>query len=75
MESGWDPEVKRFLRKILNTVSIGLLWMMAMVFAGLYFELGIPGDKPVAYNIIFYVLALATLAMLLRYYYKLWNDK
>ena len=73
MEQGWDPEVKRFLRKILNTVSIGLLWMMAMVFAGLYFELGIPGGKPIALTIIFYIVAVVTLAMLIYYYYKLWK--
>ena len=40
MERGWDPEVKRYLKKIIQTISWGLLWLMAGVTGGIYFELG-----------------------------------
>ncbi len=73
MESGWDPEVKNFFKKILNSVSLGLLWLMAFVTAGLYFKLAFADDNPVLYTIIFYIIAGTTFLCLLYYYYKLWK--
>ena len=73
MEQGWDPEVKRYFRKIINSFSFGLLWMMAVLTAGIYFKLGMVGERPLYAVIIFYVLAAASLALLLRYYYKTWG--
>jgi tellurite resistance protein TehA-like permease len=73
MESGWDPEVKRFFVKIMNSIAFGLMWMMACVTAGLYFELGFITGKPTISNIIFYVCAIGSLFFLLRYLYKIWK--
>ena len=75
MESGWDPEVKKYFRKILNSISLGLLWMMAMVTMGIYFQLAYKGDKPIIGTIIFYVVLVGTLFLLLYYYYKTWKRK
>ena len=52
MEQGWDPEVKKYFVKILNSISIGLLWLMAMVTAGLYFQLGYRTNKPAFFNVL-----------------------
>jgi FtsH-binding integral membrane protein len=71
MERGWDPEVKKYFRKVLNSISLGLLWMMAMVTAGLYFELAY--GKGI-YTIIFYVMLVASLVALLWKYYKMWKS-
>jgi len=38
MEQGWDPEVTKYFRKIINTIFIGLLWLMAVLTAGLYYR-------------------------------------
>lgn len=73
MEQGWDPEVARFFRKILHTISYGLIWMMSTATAGLYFELGYRNGKPLIYVIIFYICVAGTLFLLLRYYYRLWK--
>lgn len=73
MEQGWDPEVKKFFRKILSTLSWGLLWMISISMC-LYFNLGGGGERPLYAVIIFYVLAVATLFLLLRYYYRTWKD-
>jgi hypothetical protein len=73
MESGWDPEIKKYFKKVLNSISIGLIWLMAMVTAGLYFGLAYADGKPVIYTIIFYILAAGTFAALLFYYYKTWK--
>jgi uncharacterized membrane protein YedE/YeeE len=73
MEQGWDPEVKKFFQKIISSISFGLLWMMGTVMAGLYYRLAYRSDVPVIAVILFYVVAVSTLILLLRYYYRLWK--
>jgi hypothetical protein len=73
MESGWDPDVKRYFRKILNTISYGLIWMMSAVAAGLYFKLAIPGERPLYAVVIFYIVLVITFFFLLRYFYSTWK--
>jgi FtsH-binding integral membrane protein len=72
-EQGWDPEVKKFFHKIISSFSFGLLWMMGTMAAGLYYGLAYRKDIPVIGVILFYVVAIATLILLLRYYYRLWR--
>lgn len=74
MEQGWDPEVKRFFRKIISSLSYGLLWMMTMATAGIYFKLGTRENSPLFAVILFYAGAIISLFFLLRYYYKTWKD-
>lgn len=71
MEQGWDPEVKRFFLKIINSIAIGLLWLMAALTAGLYF--GLAYHSNIVYIILFYVGLIVSLAFLLRYYYRMWK--
>ena len=73
MEQGWDPEVKRYFRKIIFSFSYGLLWLVSGVTAGLYFGLGFRNDVPVIFNILFYVFLSLSLFLLLRYYYRVWR--
>lgn len=75
MESGWDPEVKKYFRKILNSISLGLLWMMAMVTMGIYFQLAYTGDKPLIGTVIFYFILVVSLMLLLYYYYRTWKKR
>ena len=53
MQPNWDPDVKKFLLKVLNSVSLVLLWMMASATAGIYFELAYTNGRPVVYTILF----------------------
>lgn len=73
MESGWDPDVKKYFRKVLNSISWGLIWMMAMVTAGIYFQFGDSGQHPLIFTILFYVILLGSLLLLLYYYYRTWR--
>ncbi|HEX7903106.1 MAG TPA: hypothetical protein VF487_04435 [Chitinophagaceae bacterium] len=74
MEQGWDPDVKKYFIKVLNSISMGLLWLMAMVTAGLYFGLAYSAEgRPVIYTIIFYIMLVATLLLLILYYYRTWK--
>jgi hypothetical protein len=74
MEQGWDPDVKKFLLKVLNSISLVLFWMMACATAGIYFELGYTIGKPVIYPILFYSFMAITLFLLIRHLIKLWNQ-
>jgi hypothetical protein len=71
MEQGWDPEMKKFLRKILNTIAYGLLWMMTGLTAGFYF--GLAYHSNLFYTTAFYIFFSLSLFLLLRYYYRSWR--
>jgi len=74
MEQGWDPDVKKYFIKVLNSISMGLLWLMAMVTAGLYFGLAYATEgRPFIYTILFYIMMVATLSLLILYYYRTWK--
>ena len=74
MEQGWDPEVKKYFRKIINTISFGLIWLMSCATAGLYFKLAYRDGKPMLYVILYYAGLIITLFFLLRYYYRIWKN-
>jgi hypothetical protein len=74
MEHGWDPEVKKYFQKILNTIFVGLLWMVAVATAGIRYELAWQTAEKSSISVyIFYAIAVITFLLLLRYYYKLWK--
>jgi hypothetical protein len=74
MQPNWDPDVKKFLLKVLNSVSMVLLWMIACATAGIYFELGYTDGKPVIYTILFYAGMVITFVLLILYLYNKWKD-
>jgi hypothetical protein len=73
--SGMDPEVRHYFKKIINSISFGVMWLMIVVAGGLFFDLGGLKNGVEWYNIIFYVLAIVSLALLLFYYYRTWTKK
>lgn len=75
MQPNWDPGVKKFFVKILNSIALGLFWMMACSTAGIYYELGYTNGKPVIYTILFYAGMLISLFFLIRYLYKTWKSE
>ncbi len=74
MEPSNDPGVKKFFIKILNSICMGLFWMMACATAGIYYKLGYLNGKPLIYTILFYAGMLISLSLLIRYLYKIWKD-
>jgi lysophospholipid acyltransferase (LPLAT)-like uncharacterized protein len=73
MEQGWDPDVKKFFLKVLNSLFFGLLWLMAITTAGLYYGLAFSNGQPFIYTFLFYAGMLISLFFLLRYYYRTWK--
>jgi hypothetical protein len=75
MERGWDPEIKKYFLRIIKSVSMGLMWLMACIAAGLYYELAYTGSgTPLIYVIIYYLCAAASFVWLLIYLYRLWKN-
>ena len=72
-QQGWDPEVSHYFRKLLSSISVGLIWMMSMVGIGLYAGLAYSSNYPGYVHLLFYVLFAATLFLLLRFLYRKWR--
>lgn len=72
---GWDPDVRDFFRKILNCFSLGALWLLGISTLGLFLKLAFIRDGVRWYNIVFYVVFLASLSLLLRYFYRVWRRR
>jgi hypothetical protein len=75
MEQGWDPDIKRFFLKILNSICFGLLWLLACATAGIYYGLAYTSGKPLIDTVLFYAGMGGTLFLLLRYYYHTWKSR
>ncbi len=71
---GIDPQVKKYFKKILSSFSYGVLWMLAMSTAGLYFGLALIDEHLRWYNVLFYFLFLISILLLIRFFYKTWKD-
>jgi hypothetical protein len=73
-EQGMDKEVKKYFRKILYTISWGLIWMIVSITLGIYHKLAFTGSHPVIYTILFYFFFTASLAGLMYYYIRTWKN-
>jgi hypothetical protein len=74
-DRGMGPEVTRYFRKIINSFSYGLMWLMSTATAGLFFNLAIIEHGVKWYNVVFYLIAAASFAALIYYYYRVWGKK
>jgi hypothetical protein len=72
---GMDPELRKYFRRIINSFSMGLLWMMTVSTLGLFFGFAIVRNGVKWYNVLFYLLSLFSFILLIRYYYKNWKNK
>jgi hypothetical protein len=71
--SGMDPEMKAYFRKIMSSFSWGALWLITTASLGIFLQLGFIVDGIRWYNIAFYLLFTASLYFLVRYYYRMWR--
>ncbi|MEJ8841654.1 hypothetical protein WG954_04615 [Lacibacter sp. H375] len=73
--SGMEPEAQDFLKRIIQTVSMGILFLLLHMTFGLYLNWGFFEGSPGIGNIIYYIVFLASFAGLIYFYYKLWKGK
>src|ERR671913_103483 len=57
-----DPEMAKYFKKILNSFSMGLIWMMSAAIAGFYYGLALFNDGVQWYNLVFYAFFLLSFA-------------
>ncbi len=72
---GWDPEVRRYFRKIMNTFGVGAIWLLFMATLGLFLRMGYVRNGLDVYNIVFYLFFLLTFPLLIWYFYRVWRKK
>ncbi len=73
MEKGIEPDVRKYLLKILHSFSYGVLWITGNITAGFYFGLAFRNEKPIIFMILFYCELVVTLIFLLRYFFRTWK--
>jgi len=71
--SGMDPEMKTLFKKVMSSLSWGALWMLTAATSGIFFQLGFVADGIRWFNVLFYVSLLASIFLLVRYYYRVWK--
>jgi hypothetical protein len=75
MPQGMEPEVRKYLFKVLNSLCYGLLWMTLNVLGGLYWGYASINGKLSVGNIIFFAWFILSLLVLLYYYYRIWSTR
>lgn len=73
--SQMEEDVKKFFSRIINSVSLVLLWLFMFLGVGIYKKWLIPENGIGWVNIVFYVLALVTLVLLIRKLIAFWSEK
>ena len=70
---GMEEETKEFLVKIMQTVSIVLLWMMANVFIGIYKGFAFFEDVPEWPNYVYYIFLAGSFIFLVIHLKRKWR--
>ncbi|MBX9782698.1 MAG: hypothetical protein K2X48_05305 [Chitinophagaceae bacterium] len=73
--SGMEPEAQEFLKRIVQTVSVGMLFLLLHMTFGIYFNWAFFEGTPSTGNIIYYIILLLSLTGLIYFYYRLWKGK
>jgi hypothetical protein len=74
MPHGMEPDARKYLFKVVNSLCYGLLWLTLNVLGGLYWGFGIINGKLSIGNIIYYAWFLLSLAFLLSLFYRTWKN-
>ncbi len=73
--SGIEPETRDFLKRIMQTVSMGMLFLLLHMTFGIYFNWAFFEGSIRTGNIIYYIIFVLSLAALIYFYYRLWHAK
>ena len=72
---GWDPEVKQYFKKILNSFGLGAIWLLVIATLGIFFRMAFVYGEWQWYNVFFYVLLAGSFLFMLRFFYRVWSKK
>jgi hypothetical protein len=69
-----EPDIKDFLKKILATISMVLLWMLINSSVGIGMNYAFFEDKPRTGNYIFYCWFIISFVLVFIYIKRKWKD-
>ena len=72
--SEMEPEAIAFLKRVMQTVSVTMLFLLLHMTAGIYFNWAFFEGSPRIGNIIYYIIFMGSLAGLIYFYYRLWKE-
>jgi hypothetical protein len=75
MSEGVEPEIKDFLKRVLQTVSMGMLFLLVHMTFGLYLNWAFFDQNISIGNIIYYIFLTGSFIGLLYYYFRLWKER
>jgi hypothetical protein len=68
-----EPEVREFLVRIMQSISMGLVWLLVNMSVGIYYGFAFFEDGPTLGNYLYYIGFLLSLAWLIFYLKKKWK--
>jgi len=68
-----EPEVRAYLVRILNTISVSVLWLLINTTAGIQFDYAFIHETISTGNIIFYIWFVVSFVFYIRYLIRLWS--
>ncbi len=68
-----DPDIKAFLLLIVNSLSMGILWMFVNMTFGIYYGFAFFENTPTIGNFIYWIFLIISFIFLIRYYKKKWK--
>jgi hypothetical protein len=68
-----EPEVREFLIRIMQSISIGLVWLLVNMSIGIYYGFAFFEGSPTLGNYLYYVGFLLSLTWLIFYLKKKWK--
>jgi hypothetical protein len=75
MEPGMEPDVREFLVRIMQTISMSIVWLLVNMTLGIYFDFAFFENKPSSGNYLFYLWFIISFILLLRYFRNKWKGK
>ena len=73
--SGMEDDAKDFLKRVVWSLALGLLWLVTTLALGAYNNLLVPENGIKVSNIIFYTWMAGSLAGLIYLNYRIWKKK
>ena len=68
-----EPEVRQFLIKIVQSLSMGLLWLLVNMTIGIYYGFAFFEGSPTIGNYVYYAACSVSLVLLILYLKKKWK--
>lgn len=70
-----EPEARDFLRRIVLTVFVGLIWLLVNMTLGIYFDLLPVYGRPDIWNIGYYIFFIATGVLYVWFLRRMWKKR